>query len=126
MGATGVFAGIAVVRHPAWLAAAMTLMLMGLLGCAGVTIGLLSLLQAFRGGGLGAAIVGGLSLLFGLLVLFNPMLTGVAWVFLYAGASLIGGLVAVIMAFRLRKSSGVAAAAVDPVDAVRAAGQEPT
>ncbi|HEU4365977.1 MAG TPA: DUF308 domain-containing protein, partial [Candidatus Krumholzibacteria bacterium] len=82
----------------------------GLLGCAGIAIGVLSLLQAFRGGGWGAAVVGGLSLLFGLLIMFNPLLTGVAWVYLYAGASLIGGVLATIMAFRLRKSSGLRAA----------------
>ena len=126
VGAAGVFAGILVVRHPAWLAAAMTVMFVGLLGCAGITIGALSLLQAFRGGGWGAAVVGGLSLLFGVLMLFNPILSGVTWIYLYAGASLIGGLVATVMAFRLRKSSGVAASAVDPVGAVRAADPEPT
>jgi uncharacterized membrane protein HdeD (DUF308 family) len=126
VGAAGVLAGIVVIRHPAWLAAALTMMLVGLLGCAGITIGLLSLLQAFRGGGWGAAIVGGLSLLFGLLLMFNPLLTGVTWVYLYAGASLIGGVAATVMAFRLRKSSGVAASAVDPVGAVRAADPETT
>ena len=126
VGAAGVLAGIIVVRHPAWLAAALTMMVVGLLGCAGITIGALSLLQAFRGGGWGAAIVGGLSLLFGLLVLLNPLLTGISWVYLYAGASLIGGLVATVMAFRLRTSSGVAASAADPVGAVRAADPEPT
>src|SRR5687767_10436090 len=54
MGAAGVLAGIAVIRHPLWLAAAMTVMLVGLLGFAGVAIGVLSLIQAFRGGGWGA------------------------------------------------------------------------
>src|SRR5436190_576363 len=79
VGAAGIFAGIIVVRHPAWLAATMTLMFAGLLGCAGVTIGALSLVQAFRGGGWGAAILGLISLLFGALLLFNPFLTGIAW-----------------------------------------------
>ena len=110
VGAAGVFAGIVVVRHPAWLAAALTMMISGLLGCAGIAIGVLSLLQAFRGGGWGAAVVGGLSLVFGLLIMFNPLLTGVAWIYLYAGASLIGGVLVTIMAFRLRKSSGLRAA----------------
>jgi uncharacterized membrane protein HdeD (DUF308 family) len=125
IGAAGVLAGIAVVRHPVWLAAALTLMVAGLLGCAGVTIGILSLLQAFRGGGWGAAIVGVLSLVFGILVLFNPILTGAAWVFLYASVSLIGGLIAIVMAFKIRKPSGAAVAEVSSAAASHAVDTEP-
>jgi uncharacterized membrane protein HdeD (DUF308 family) len=125
IGAAGVLAGIAVVRHPVWLAAALTLMVAGLLGCAGVTIGILSLLQAFRGGGWGAAIVGVLSVVFGLLVLFNPILTGAAWVFLYASVSLIGGLIAIVMAFKIRKPAGAAVAEVSSAAASHAVDTEP-
>jgi uncharacterized membrane protein HdeD (DUF308 family) len=114
IGAAGVLAGLVVIRHPVWLAAAFTFMVAGLLGCAGVTIGILSLLQAFRGGGWGAAIIGVLSLLFGLLILLNPVLTGAAWIFLYASVSLIGGLIAIVMAFKIRKRSGAAVAGMVP------------
>jgi uncharacterized membrane protein HdeD (DUF308 family) len=104
-GTIGVLAGIAVIRHPLWLAATMTVMLTWLVGGAGFAIGAISLFQAFRGGGWGAAVVGILSLLLGLLVLFNPMLTGIAWIYLYAGVCLIGGVVAIIVAFKMHRSS---------------------
>ena len=39
---------------------------------------------------------------------------------------LVEGVAATVMAFRLRKSPGVAASAVNPVGAVRAADPEPT
>jgi uncharacterized membrane protein HdeD (DUF308 family) len=126
VGAIGVLAGIAVVRHPAWLAVAVTTMFVGLLGCAGITIGMILLAQAFRGGGWGAAIVGVLSFLFGLLVLFNPLLDGVAWVYLYASLSLIGGLVAIVVAFKLRPSSGATVSAADPIGAGQSTNPGPT
>jgi len=95
MGTAGVLAGIAVIRHPALLAVLLTYMVVGLLGFAGVAIGVLSLIQASRGGGWGAAIGGVLSFLFGLLILVNPFLSGTDWAYLYAGASLIGGQVGI-------------------------------
>jgi uncharacterized membrane protein HdeD (DUF308 family) len=76
-------------------------------------------------GGWGAAIVGVLSLVFGLLVLFNPILTGAAWVFLYASVSLIGGLIAIVMAFKIRKPSGAAVAEVSPAAVSHAVDTEP-
>jgi uncharacterized membrane protein HdeD (DUF308 family) len=126
IGVAGVLAGIAVIRHPAWLAVTVTMTLVGLLGFAGITIGALSLLQAFRGGGWGAAIVGVLSILFGLLVLFNSALSTVSWLYVYAGASLIGGLIAIVMAFRMRKSAGAAVSEVHSVGAGHTADTEAT
>jgi uncharacterized membrane protein HdeD (DUF308 family) len=126
MGTAGVLAGIAVIRHPLLLAVLMTYMVVGLLGFAGVAIGVLSLIQAFRGGGWGAAVGGVLSLLFGLLILVNPFLSGIDWAYLYAGASLIGGLLAIVMAFRIRTSARAAVAAADPVAGGQAGSPDPT
>ena len=126
IGAAGVFAGIFVVRHPIFLAAGVTYLIGGLIGCAGIAIGALSLIQAWRGGGWGAGILGVLSLLFGVLVLLNPVVNTVAWGYLYAGATLIGGLAAIVMAFKLRKSAGAAVSAAQSVGAGHTADPEPT
>jgi uncharacterized membrane protein HdeD (DUF308 family) len=125
VGGIGVLAGIAVIRHPALLAVTMTAMLVLLLGGAGIVIGAISLVMAFRGGGWGAAIVGVLSFLFGLLILLNPYLAGIGWVYLYAGVSLVGGLIAVVQAFRMRKAPASASPA-NPVGAGRPAHPEAT
>lgn len=126
VGIVGILAGFAVTRHPALLAVMMTWMLVAFLGGAGIVIGAISLFLAFRGHGWGAGIVGVVSLLFGLLVLFNPWLTGIAWVYLYAGVSLVGGVVAIVWAFRMRTSSGVAVAAADPTRAGQVVNPDPT
>jgi uncharacterized membrane protein HdeD (DUF308 family) len=119
VGVIGILAGFTVIRHPLLLAFAMTWMLVVALGGAGVTIGAISLFMAFRGRGWGAAVLGVLSLLFGLLVLFNPFPANVGWVYLYAGVSLVGGLIAVVVAWRMRKTP--AASPADPVGAGRPA-----
>jgi uncharacterized membrane protein HdeD (DUF308 family) len=103
-GAIGIIAGILVIQHPLWLAVAVAFTLVLLIGGAGIVIGVISLIQAFRGGGWGVAVMGVLSLLFGLLLVLNPVLVGVAWVYLYALVSLVGGIVTIVMAFRLRRA----------------------
>jgi uncharacterized membrane protein HdeD (DUF308 family) len=126
MGSIGVLAGIAVVRHPLWLAVTMTTMLVLLLGGVGAVIGAISLFLAFRGRGWGAAVVGVLSLLFALFVLANPFMNNPEWVYLYATLSLAGGLVALVMAFRMHKALTLAASPVQPVSAGRPAHPEGT
>jgi uncharacterized membrane protein HdeD (DUF308 family) len=121
VGGIGVLAGLAVVRHPLLLATMMTWMLVLLLGGAGVVIGVISLYMAFRGSGWGAGILGVLSLLFGLLVLFNPVMTGFAWIYLYASVSLIGGIMAVGLAINIRRPTEPADSAVDPIEPDRPA-----
>jgi uncharacterized membrane protein HdeD (DUF308 family) len=126
MGVVGIFGGIIVIRHPLWLAVGMSAMLAVLLGAAGVVIGVLSLWLAFRSGGWGAAIGGVLSLLFGLLVLVNPPMTSIGWVYLYAGVSLIGGSVAIVLAFVIRKRSSLECLQHNSVAAGPATDPQPT
>jgi uncharacterized membrane protein HdeD (DUF308 family) len=121
MGGAGILAGFVVIRHPLLLAVTMTSMLVLLLGGAGVVIGVISLYLAFHGRGWGAAVLGVLSLLFALLVLVNPFVTNPAWVYLYAVVCLVGGLVAVVLAFRKRKPSTPAASPAGQVGAAQPA-----
>ena len=117
VGIIGILAGIAVFRHPMWLAYFMTGMFVIVLGGLGVVIGAISLFMAFRGGGWGAGIVGVLSLLFGLLVLLNPLLAGTGFIFLYAAVSLVGGVISVVVGLKMRKAPVVAVVPADSAGA---------
>jgi uncharacterized membrane protein HdeD (DUF308 family) len=65
-------------------------------------MGVIALVQAFRGSGWGAGILGVLGILFGLVVIANPLgsAVGLTWSLGFLGV--IGGLAMIFMAFRLR------------------------
>jgi uncharacterized membrane protein HdeD (DUF308 family) len=72
-------------------------------------IGFLSIFQggiaiflAFRGGGWGAGVLGVLGILFGLILVFNPFIGVATLPFVLGIFMLVGGVVAVVQAFRMR------------------------
>lgn len=101
-GILGIIAGIVILQHPLWSTIMIPTVLVIMLGVQGFIIGSISIFQAFKGGGWGVGILGALSMLFGLLLLFNPFLGALALPWLYGVFSIIGGIVATIYAFRLR------------------------
>ena len=74
------------------------------LGIAGMVLGIVGLVLAFKGAGWAAAILAGLSLIFGILLILNY--AEPAWVlgFIWAAGvlALAGGVVEIIQAFRQR------------------------
>ena len=65
----------------------------------------MTFIQAFRGGGWGPAILGSLSIIFGLVLIFgNVFISGSFLVFTIAGIAVVGGIVAVIMSFQIKTS----------------------
>ena len=68
----------------------------------GIVVGLL---QAFKGGGWGAAVLGVISILFGLLFLFNVLGFTVALPGALGVLGLIGGIIAIVGAFKLRSAT---------------------
>ena len=60
------------------------------------------LFQAFRGAGWGVGILGLLSIIIGLLVLANPLVSAALLILLIAVLAIIGGIAAIFMAFRFR------------------------
>ena len=64
-----------------------------------------TLIEAFRGGGWGPGIVGGLSIVFGFLLLANTMAATLVLPWVIAIFMLVGGIFAIFMSFRL-KSAG--------------------
>ncbi len=104
-GLLGVLAGLAIVRNPLWAAVLVPATLVWVLGIIGVVIGVMTFVQAFRGGGWGPGILGALSIIFGLLLIFgNVLISGAFLVFMIAGVAIVGGIVAVVMSFQIKNA----------------------
>jgi uncharacterized membrane protein HdeD (DUF308 family) len=103
-GIIGILAGILVLQHPLWSTLLLPALLVIILGLQGLVSGGASLVMAFRGGGWGTGILGALSIVFGIILLLNPVFIGIAILPFVLGAfALVGGIAAIIGAFMLRR-----------------------
>jgi uncharacterized membrane protein HdeD (DUF308 family) len=107
MGAIGILAGIFVMRHPIASAVTIPAFLVLLLGIQGLITGVISLVMAFKGGGLGAGILGALSIVFGIILIGNwaSLATVLTFIWIVGIFALVGGVVQIIQAFRQRGAS---------------------
>ena len=101
-GILGILAGLIVIQHPLWSPFVIGSVLIIILGVEGLIIGVVGLIQAFKGGGWGAAVLGVISILFGLLFLFNVGGFTVALPGAIGILALIGGGLSIVAAFRLK------------------------
>jgi uncharacterized membrane protein HdeD (DUF308 family) len=102
-GVLGIMAGLAIVRHPLWSAVLVPDTLVLLVGLIGIIMGAVGLVNAFRGEGWGIGILAVISIVFGLMLLaVTPLVATWIVVIVSAVFALVGGVIAVIGAFRLR------------------------
>jgi uncharacterized membrane protein HdeD (DUF308 family) len=101
-GILGILAGLIVLQHPLWSPLMIGATLIIILGVQGLVFGVIGLVQAFRGAGWGAAILGAVSILFGLLFLSNVGGFTLALPWTIGLLALVGGVLATIAAFRLK------------------------
>jgi len=102
-GILGIIAGIIVIRHPLWSPIIVTSALVIVLGIEGIIIGIVSIVQAFKGSGWGAGILGAVSILIGLVLLANVALSALSLPWVIGILMIAGGIIAIIAAFRLKK-----------------------
>ena len=102
IGLLGIVAGIIVIQHPLWGSFVLPAVAAIILGIQGLIVGVVSLILAFKGGGWGVGILGVLSIVIGLLLLFNALVAGQILVILLGIFMAIGGIVAIVWAFRMR------------------------
>jgi uncharacterized membrane protein HdeD (DUF308 family) len=102
IGILGIFAGIVIIQHPLWSAILLPATLVIYLGVMGLVIGIAEVVMAFRGAGWGTGILGVVSVLFGLLLLFNPLAGAIALPFVLGGLAIVGGIATTIMSFKMR------------------------
>ncbi len=101
-GILGIIAGILVLNHSLWSALLVPTVLVIIIGIQGIIVGILGLVQAFKGAGWGAGILGALSIIFGIILLANPILGAAALPWVLGIFGIVGGIAAIIAAFRLR------------------------
>ncbi len=101
-GILGVVAGFFILRHPLLNTLLIPTVLVITLGVQGLFIGITGLVEAFRGGGWGAGLLAALSIIFGLVLIFNPLLTAFGLPFVVGVVAIGGGIAAIVMAFQQR------------------------
>jgi len=103
-GLIGILAGVSIVQHPLWSSIMLPTFLVIFLGIDGLIIGVVGLIEAFKGGGWATGILGGLSVLFGLLLLGSPLLAALTLPWIYGVLGLVGGISAIFVAFQQRSA----------------------
>jgi uncharacterized membrane protein HdeD (DUF308 family) len=103
-GILGIVAGILVLQHPLYSAILVPTLVVWIIAIEGLIIGAVGLVAAFQGGGWGAAILGVLSIIFGLLLLGNPLLGAQVMVLLLGIFAVIGGISAMVVSLQLRRA----------------------
>ena len=103
IGVLGIIAGIIVLQYPFMSKNVVAFAFVLILGIDGIIIGILALIQGFQGGGWGSSILGILSILFGIIILANAWISSfIALPYILGIFGIIGGILAIIMAFKLK------------------------
>src|SRR5215212_3274527 len=98
----GILAGIVVLQHPLWSSVLVPAIYLIILGIQGLISGGVSLVLAFSGGGWGAGILGALSIVFGLVLLFNVWIGVAVLPYILGAVGIVGGGLAIAVAFAMR------------------------
>ena len=101
-GLVGIIAGIVVLRHPLWSSFIVSASLVIFLGVVGLVKGGIDLFKAFKGGGLNSALMGIVSILFGIFLLAQPLFSLRVFALTFGMIGFFGGIVMIIMAFKNR------------------------
>jgi uncharacterized membrane protein HdeD (DUF308 family) len=99
----GILVGLIIIGQPILSAVILPTTLIILAGVLGICFGAISLFWALKAGW-GAAIMGILSIIFGLLLLGSPYTGVVLLVYLLAVLGIVGGIITIYMAIKLRSA----------------------
>ena len=101
-------AGFAVLIHPLWSTTLTSTWLVIIVGLLAMLQGGAGLIVAFQGGGWGMGVLSVLGILFGLFLVINPLIGVATLTLILAILMLIGGVGAVVQAFRMRREAAAA------------------
>jgi uncharacterized membrane protein HdeD (DUF308 family) len=98
-------AGLAILTNPLWSTTLASTWLVILVGFLAMLQGAAGLIVAFQGGGWGMGALSVLGVLLGLILVINPLIGVATLTFILAIFMLIGGVGAVVQAFRMRREA---------------------
>jgi uncharacterized membrane protein HdeD (DUF308 family) len=101
-------AGLAILSNPLWSTTLLSTWLVILVGFLAMLQGAAGLIVAFQGGGWGMGALSVLGILFGLFLVINPLIGVATLTLVLAIFMLIGGVGAVVQAFRMRREAAAA------------------
>jgi uncharacterized membrane protein HdeD (DUF308 family) len=101
-------AGLAILSNPLWSTTVASTWLVILVGFLAMLQGVAGLIVALQGGGWGMGALSVLGILLGLFLVINPLIGVAALTLIFAIFMLIGGVGAVIQAFRMRRGAASA------------------
>ena len=102
-GVIGVAAGLLVFQNPVASSVAVPAVIALILGVFGLLIGISALIAAFQGEGWGAGIFGAISIVIGLLMIFNAVVSAQVLIWLTALMLVIQGGIGVVMSFMAKE-----------------------
>jgi uncharacterized membrane protein HdeD (DUF308 family) len=108
-GILGILAGMVVLDHPLWSSILVPSLFVIFLGVDALIIGVISLVQTFKGGGWLAGILGVISILIGIALLGTPLITSWRLTYLYGMLGVAGGFFAIYSALKLRTAESIKA-----------------
>ena len=101
-GLLGIIAGIAVLQHPILSTVIVPTYIIYIIGFIAIAEGVVELIAAFQGSGWGLGILGILRIIFGIILVLNPLLGVIALPILLGAFMLVGGIFAVVASLRMR------------------------
>ena len=107
-GILSLIAGLAIISNPLWSTTLASTWLVILVGFLAMLQGAAGLIVAFQGGGWGMGALSVLGILFGLFLVINPLIGAATLTLILAIVMVIGGVGAVIQAFRMRRETASA------------------
>lgn len=101
-GIIGILAGIFVLNHPLLSAILIPTTLVIVLGIQGLIMGIINLVQGFKGDGARAVILGIINILFGIILLGRPLVAASLLPIIIGVFGIAGGIVLIVLSFRIR------------------------
>ena len=101
-GIVGIILGILVIQNPLWSTLLVTATAFIAIGIGAITMGVINLIEAFKGAGWGTGILGVVIILVGVAVLVSPSISPMFVPYILGLFLIVGGIMAIINAFRQR------------------------
>jgi uncharacterized membrane protein HdeD (DUF308 family) len=100
----GIIAGVAIVQHPLWSTVLVPATLVVFVGAVGAVKGFLDLIHGISDRSWSVSLLGVAGIVLGLILLANPLLGAAVLPFLIGSVALVGGIVALFLAWGERRS----------------------